>query len=452
MSDKTKCKGDDINMQATSEIPTKEFSVNTKLTKTRWFMLSLLMLIMVVNYLDRGNLAIAAPVMQKELGIDAATMGILFSAFAWSYAFCIPFAGALLDKIGPRIMFTIGIVGWSFATFIIGFASNLTTLLGFRGLVGIFEAPTIPTNVRCTAAWFPDRERALAVGMYTSMQYIALGFLTPVLAWILITYGWPMIFFATGLLGIIVAVIWHINYRDPKDSKTVNEAELNYIREGGALVDSGTKEVTISWSTVIKLLRQRSLVGMFIGHFAIMTTLFFFLTWFPSYLITAKGLTILKGGFYAMVPFLVAICGALVGGKWSDWMTDHGYSKTISRKTPIIVGFILSTVIIAANYIDSINGVILCMAVAFFGQAMASTVTGALLSDLAPKELLGISGGLLNFFANIGSATCPIIIGFIVQGTGGFNMALAYVSCISVMGILAYTVVLTKVERIELKD
>lgn len=436
-----------------SEVLSREKEISAKPTKTRWFMLSLLMIIMVVNYLDRGNLAVAAPVMQKELGIDAATMGILFSAFAWSYAFCIPFAGALLDKIGPRLMFTIGIVGWSAATFLLGLANNLTTLLGIRGMVGIFEAPTIPTNVRCTAAWFPDRERALAVGMYTAMQYIALGFLTPVLAWILVTYGWPMIFFATGAIGIVVAVIWHANYRDPKDSKIVNQAELDYIKEGGALVDSGaSKAPAISWNTVGKLLRQRPLVGMFIGHFSIMTTLFFFLTWFPSYLINAKGLTILKGGFYAMVPFLVAICGALLGGKWSDWMTDHGYSKTVSRKTPIIVGFILATVIIAANYIDSINGVILCMAVAFFGQAMASTVTGALLSDLAPKELLGLSGGLLNFFANIGSATCPMIIGFIVQGTGGFNMALAYVSFISVMGILAYTVVLTKVERIELKD
>jgi len=439
-------------MNVNPELSAKKQAANSKPTKTRWFMLSLLMMIYVINYLDRGNLAVAAPVMQQELGINAAMMGILFSAFAWPYAFCIPFAGALLDKVGPRIMFTVGIIGWSAATFCIGLVNNFIALLGFRGLVGIFEAPTVPTSVRCTAAWFPDRERALAVGLYTSMQYVALGFLTPVLAWILVTYGWPMIFFSTGAVGIIVALIWRANYHDPKDSKTVNQAEFDYIKAGGALVDSGVQPTAVSWKTVGKLLRQRRLIGMFIGHFAIMTTLFFFLTWFPSYLITAKGLTILKGGFYAMIPFLVAICGALLGGKWSDWMTDHGYSKTISRKAPIIVGFVLSTVIIAANYIDSINGVILCMAVAFFGQAMASTVTGALLSDLAPEGLLGISGGLLNFFANIGSATCPMVIGFIVQGTGGFNMALAYISCISVLGILAYTVILTKVERIELVD
>jgi len=431
-----------------SAIPTA-----VKPTKVRWFMLSLIMMIMVINYLDRGNLAVAAPVMQKELGLDPATMGILFSAFAWSYAFCIPFAGALLDKIGPRLMFTIGIVGWSVATVAIGFTNTLTALLGVRTMVGIFEAPTIPTNVRCVAAWFPDRERALAVGMYTSMQYVALGFLTPVLAWILVAYGWKMIFFITGALGLVVAIIWHLNYRDPKDCHIINTDEMDYIKEGGALVDSGVaKGNVVSWKTVGKLFRQRKLVGMFIGHFSIMTTLFFFMTWFPTYLINGKGLTILKGGYYAMIPFLVAICGALLGGKWSDWMTDKGYSKTVSRKVPIITGFLLATVILGANYMDSINGVIICMAIAFFGQAMASTVTGALLSDIAPKDLLGLSGGLLNFIANIGSATSPMVVGFIVQGTGGFNMALVYVSCVSVMGILAYTLVLTKVERIVLDE
>jgi MFS transporter, ACS family, D-galactonate transporter len=426
---------------------------SVKPTKRRWFMLGLICMVIGLNYLDRGNLAVAAPVMQKELGINAATMGVLFSAFAWSYAFCLPFAGALLDRFGPRIMFTVAIIGWSVSTFCMGLTNSLTKLLGVRAAVGVFEAPIIPTNVRCVAAWFPDRERALAVGAYTGMEYFALGFLTPLLSWVLVTYGWQMIFYGTGAIGIVVALIWHYNYKDPAECSDMNEAEMKYIKEGGALVESGVaKGKTVSWTTVGKLFRQRKLIGMFIGHFSIMTTLFFFLTWFPSYLITAKGLTILKGGFYAMFPFLVAIVGSLVGGKWSDWMTDHGYSKTISRKTPIIAGFFMSAVIMGANYFDNINGVIACMAVAFFGQAMASTVTGALLSDIAPKDLLGISGGLLNFIANIGSATSPMIVGFIVQGTGGFNMALAYVSLVSVCGICAYLFVLTKVERIVLDE
>ncbi len=461
-------------------------SVKEMPTKRRWFMLFLLCLVIGINYLDRGNLAVAAPVMQKELGLSPATMGILFSAFAWSYAFCLPFAGALLDKIGPRILMTIALVGWSAATFAMGLVSQLWNLIAVRLGLGFFESPIMPSNIKCVAVWFPDRERALAVGAYTATEYVALGVLTPVLAWILVTFGWEMIFFVTGGIGFVIGGIWYKWYRSPGDSAEVNDAEWQYMKAGGALLGgetgkrpgivrpdtndsvnthsnpvasstkiSGKGEVNetmrlTQWQATKKLITNRRLIGMFLGQFSIMTTLFFFLTWFPSYLVTEKGLTILKSGFYAMFPFLVAIAGSLIGGKWSDSMLDSGKSKTLARKLPIILGFLLSTVIVAANYVDSIPVIIAFMAVAFFGQAMASTVTGALLSDLAPAGYLGVSGGLLNFFANLGSATCPLVIGFIVDGTGSFAYALAYVGAVALCGVIGYTLVLTKVERISI--
>ena len=422
------------------------------MTKTRWAMLSLIMVVMCVNYLDRGNLAVSAPVMQQELGLNSAQMGLLFSAFAWSYAFIIPFAGALLDKIGPKIMFTIGIIGWSLFTCLMGLANSLTAIVGCRLGVGAFEAPTIPTNVRCVTAWFPEDERALAVGLYTSMQYVALGFLTPALTWLLLHWGWRSIFYLSGGVGLVVGLVWYFFYDDPRDSKRVNQAELAYIEQGGALIYAGNEATKqpFSWGVVRQLFRERQLVGMFIGHFSIMTTLFFFMTWFPSYLITAKGLTLLKTGFYAMIPFLVAICGALLGGRWSDWLLIHGTSKSVARKLPIVLGFLLAMVILGANYTDDINWVIFFMAVAFFGQAMSSTVTGALLADIAPIEAIGLSGGLLNFIANIGSALSPIVIGCIVQYTGSFHWALGYVAAVAAVGLSAYLFVIGDVYRIVL--
>lgn len=474
-----------------------------KPTKQRWRMLVLICAVIGINYLDRGNLAVAAPVMQHELGLQPATMGLLFSAFAWSYAFFLPFAGAMLDRIGPRIMMTVAIVGWSLATFSMGLVSRLSSLIAVRLGLGFFEAPIIPANIKCVAAWFPDRERAVAVGAYTASEYVALGVLTPVLSWILVTYGWEMIFFITGFIGVVIGAAWYHWYRSPADSKHVNDAEWAYMRDGGALLGSEThrfgtvrqdpskhpatgeinttgaasvkpaalaaeggadgsaKSVADAASTAVppkmtqwqatrRLLKDRRLIGMFLGQFSIMTTLFFFLTWFPSYLVTEKGLTILKSGFYAMFPFLVAIAGSLIGGKWSDWLLVNGRTKTFARKLPIILGFTLSMVIIGANYVDSMVLIIAFMAVAFFGQAMASTVTGALLSDLAPVGYMGVSGGLLNFFANLGSATCPLVIGFIVQGTGSFAYALIYVGAVALCGVLGYTVVLRKVERISM--
>ena len=190
---------------------------------------------------------------------------------------------------------------------------------------------------------------------------------------------------------------------------------------------------------------------MFVGQFSVQTTLFFFLTWFPPYLINGKGMTVLKGGFYAAIPYLAAILGTVVAGKWSDWMVHRGISNTVARKLPIIIGFVLSAIIMGANYTNDINTVILFMCAAFFGQAMASTVTGALLSDIAPRGLVGTLGGMLYCVANTGGLLVPIIVGYSVDWTGGYNVALGYVSVVALMGVLAYLFLLGPVYRIEIK-
>lgn len=424
-----------------------------KTTKVRWLMLLLVMAVMCINYLDRANLSVAAPIMAKELNLNPAKMGILFSAFGWMYAAALPFSGVILDKIGPRLLLAISLIGWSAFTVLVGGVNTLLALIGCRVGVGFFEAPVIPSNVRCVTAWFPAGERASAVGLYTSMQYVASGFLTPALAWIVVTWGWPAVFFITGGLGILVGVIWYIYYRDPKDSSLVNQAELDYIKAGGGLSDSSeTTKVPFSWQKVKELLSKRQIWGMFIGQFSIMTTLFFFLTWFPTYLVTGKGLTILKGGFYAAVPFILGVFGAILGGKWSDWMIARGYSNSVARKAPIVTGLAFSMVILGANYTDNINGVICFMAIAFFGQAMASTVTGALLSDIAPEGLVGLTGGMLYFIANIGGTLAPLVVGYIVEATGNYNAALLYVSAVAACGVFAYLFILGKVYRIQLKN
>jgi ACS family D-galactonate transporter-like MFS transporter len=432
----------------------KQSSLNTeKPTKARWFMLALIMMVMCINYLDRANLSVAAPTIAKDLGLQPAALGILFSAFGWMYTAAIPFSGVVLDKIGPRLLMFIGLIGWSAFTCVVGAVRGLGALIGCRVGVGFFEAPVIPSNVRCVTAWFPDKERALAVGLYTSMQYVSLGFLTPVLAWILVTWGWPTIFYITGAIGIAAGLIWWTYYRDPHDSTVANQAEIDYIKTGGGLAGSGgAAKVPFSWHKVKQLLSYRQVWGMFMGQFSVMTTLFFFLTWFPSYLITGKGLSILKGGFYAAIPFLMGIVGALMGGRWSDWMVNKGFSNSAARKIPIITGFALSTVILAANYTDNLTWIIVFMAIAFLGQAIASTVTGALLSDIAPEGLVGLSGGLLYFVANVGGTLAPLIIGYMVQATGGFNLALAYVSAVSALGVVGYVVVMGKVHRIVIES
>jgi ACS family D-galactonate transporter-like MFS transporter len=268
-----------------------------------------------------------------------------------------------------------------------------------------------------------------------------------------VKFGWKEVFYITGGLGFLVAAIWWAFYRDPKFAR-VSPQELSYIKSGGGLGD-GTAEQETQQGTLIgriaELLRHRQVWGMFIGQFSVQTTLFFFITWFPSYLITGKDMGILKGAVYSAIPYIAAILGTLVAGRWSDWMVHRGFSNTTARKLPIITGFALSTVILGANYTNDISGVLVFMCIAFMGQAMASTVTGALLSDIAPREMVGTLGGMLYCVANIGGTLAPIVVGYIVKLTGGFNLALAYVSAVALAGVLSYLFILGPVYRIEIK-
>lgn len=420
-------------------------------TKKRFIILAVICLITCLNYLDRANLAVAGPYIREDLQLDPAMMGIVFSAFGWTYTLMQIPASWVLERWGSRITYTVVIIGWSLFTYFMGFATSLTMLIVFRLGIGFFEAPAFPINGKTVTNWFPQRERGMAIGWYTASEYVGLAFLTPFLAWLVTDFGWQYVFFVTGGIGIAVAAIWYFIYREPTQYQGINQDELTYINEGEA-VTAAPEGGKIPWREIRVLYTQRQLIGLYIGHFAVTSTLFFFMTWFPSYLVSAKGMQMLKVGFVASVPFIAAIAGVLVGGKVSDWCIRRGYSLTVSRKYPVIVGLLLSTSIVLANYTDNITLVILIMSTAFFGQGIASTVAWALLSDIAPKKLMGMAGGVFNFCANLGGTLSPLAIGFIVKGTGSFEAALFFVAIIAVIGLLSYIFVIGTPHRINLDE
>ena len=171
-------------------------------SRSRFAIMVLLFVSVTINYLDRSNLSIAAPAMRTALGIDTADMGYVLSAFGWTYAICQIPGGWLVDRVAPRVLFAVLIVSWSLATILLGFTASVASLMAVRMLVGALEAPSYPINNRVVTTWFPERERATAIGFYTSGQFVGIAFLTPVLVWIQTRFGWPMVFVATGALGI----------------------------------------------------------------------------------------------------------------------------------------------------------------------------------------------------------------------------------------------------------
>jgi MFS transporter, ACS family, D-galactonate transporter len=439
-------KQDDTNSTNTFK-PTKQ----KKRSRARFIILFLLFIGTAINYLDRTNMAVAASAIQGDLGLDPAMMGLLLSAFGWTYAFMQIPGGWLIDRFGPRLIYGISLVGFSLFTLLQGFAKNFGTLFGLRLGLGFAESPAFPSNSRVVAAWFPQKERALATGVYTAGEYVGLAVATPFLFWLLSSFGWHSIFIVTGVIGLVFGLVWFKVYREPKDSKYINKEEMDYIREGGGLADSVGEKQKVSWSQMGHLFKHRQFWGIYIGQFSVASTLYFFLTWFPSYLVQEKGIAMLKAGFVGSIPYIAAGIGVLVGGYWSDKMIKRGVSVGIARKTPIIIGLLGACSIVLANYTSSTSLVITIMSVAFFAQGM-SAITWTLVSDIAPKELVGLAGGVFNFAGNLAAIATPIVIGLIVSATNSFNGALVFVSIIAFIGALSYIFIVGDVKRIELSE
>lgn len=436
-------------------------AAEAKRSRVRLLIVTMLFLVTTVNYADRATLSIAGTALSKELHLDPIAMGYVFSAFGWSYVIAQVPGGWLLDRYGSKWVYAVSIMIWSLFTVMqgwVGFFSGGTAvfvLFALRFLVGLAEAPSFPANARIVAAWFPGNERGTASAFFNSGQYFATVLFAPLMGWIAHDLGWRYVFYVMGLLGVVMGLMWIKTIDGPQQHPGINDAEFDYIKEGGALVDMDAPSGAVvadggaQWSHIKQLLGNRMLLGVYIGQYCINTLTYFFLTWFPVYLVKERGLSILQAGFVATLPALCGFIGGLLGGVISDAILLKTKSLTLARKLPIVGGMLLSMSIIACNYVDGQALVVGFMALAFFGKGIGA-LGWAVVSDTSPKEAGGVSGGLFNTFGNLSSITTPIVAGYIVAATGSFNGALLFVGANALVAAVAYLVIVGKIERVQL--
>jgi ACS family D-galactonate transporter-like MFS transporter len=406
----------------------------TAITRARFRVLALISAGTMINYLDRTVLGIAAPRIVSDLHLTPVVMGVVFSAFSWSYAAAQVPGGWVLDRIGTRLTYFLAVSFWSLFTLVQGFVTGVSSLLAFRLGLGISEAPCFPTNSRVVAEWFPEHERAQATAVYTVGEYLGLACFGPLLFWVSRTFGWRALFFAVGAVGLAFAAIWWALYRESETQVlSVNRPCGNSSR----------------WDRVGKLLRRRQIWGACIGQFGGNSTLIFFLTWFPTYLAKERRMDWMQAGFYVVLPFLAAACGVLLGGWVSDTLLKRTGSANLARKLPIVTGLFGASSIVLANYVGGDAMVIAVLSFAFFCQGMTG-LGWTVISDIAPREMLGLTGGIFNFATNLAGVITPIVVGAIIGATGSFFYALAYVGASALLGAFSYVFLLGDVKRIEL--
>lgn len=212
-------------------------------SRRRFIVMTLLFVTVVINYLDRSNMSIAAPALAGEFHLDPVQLGLVFSAFGWTYTpFQLP-GGWLVDRVHPRILYPATIMLWSLVTLTLGMATGLLSLIVLRMAVGLFEVPTFLINNRIATTWFGEKERATCIAVYTAAELVGLAFMTPLLFWLKVALGWPSVFFFTGALGLVWACIFFRSYRDPPEMPGINAAELKLIEDSGGIPDLSSRGV-----------------------------------------------------------------------------------------------------------------------------------------------------------------------------------------------------------------
>lgn len=428
---------------------------------TRYLILLMIFVVTAVNYGDRATLSIAGTEVAKELGLSAVSMGYIFSAFGWAYLLMQIPGGWLLDKFGSKKVYSYSLFFWSLFTFLQGFIDVFplawagVSMFFMRFMLGFSEAPSFPANARIVAAWFPAKERGTASAIFNAAQYFSLALFSPLLGWLTFALGWEHVFTVMGIIGFVLTIIWVKFVHNPTDHPRMSAAELKYISEGGAVVDMDhKKEATPAAGPKMdytrQLLTNRMMLGVFFGQYFLNTITWFFLTWFPIYLVQDKGMSILKVGFVASIPALFGFAGGVLGGLFSDYLIGRGCTLTFARKLPIVLGMLLASSIILCNYTASTPLVITLMALAFFGKGFGA-LGWPVISDVAPKEIVGLCGGVFNVFGNVASIATPLVIGYIVSELHSFNGALIFVGGSALMMMVCYLFVVGDIKRMELQ-
>jgi MFS transporter, ACS family, D-galactonate transporter len=411
--------------------------------RARWTMIFLCCLANTINYIDRANLAVAAPIMQRELAIDPAMMGLILGGFFWTYSVMqMPF-GWFADRVGARISLSLAVVWWSVFTALTAAARSVPTLMACRLLLGVGEAGAYPSCAKVAANWFPRSERGLAASIFDSGSRIGAALSLPLVAWLIGSFSWETSFVVTGVLGIVWAVFWIAIYRDPEHHRSVTPEQLARLQaERGSKTAGGPK---VPWSS---LFRYRTIWGMMIGFFCLNFVIYFFITWFPTYLVQARGFSLAQLGTLGLLPGLASIPCGWLGGFTSDALYRHGWSLTAARKTCLVGGMLMSSVITFSVFAPNVYVALACFAVAYGSLAFTAASIWSLPADVAPTPSHVASiGGIQNFASNLAGIVTTTFTGVMLAITqGSFIVPLTVAGAFCVLGAAVYLFMVGRIE------
>ncbi len=422
-------------------------SVPPGIPKRRWRIGALFAAGVLINYFDRINLSVAGPQLSSELGLGPERLGILFSAFFWSYAVLQIPTGVILDRFGVK-----SVGRWS--AFLWGLASTMTALAGGYGgvfaarmLLGAAEAPAFPAGSKGTGYWFPRGERALATSVFDAAAKFSNVIGVPLIAYFVVRLGWRWGFGFTAIMSFAYFVAFALIYRDPDADKNLTPIERSYILQGGATPE-GLAPASAT-GMVRYLLARMKVWGLAIGFAAYGYSFYLFVTWLPGYLVGTFHIDIMNAAEYAAIPWSVATIADLVVGGWLvDRLIARGSDETRVRKTVLLSGMCLGLAVLGATQTTHLKWALVWISIALGGLASAAPVAWSLPSLVAPRGGVGTVGGIMNCANNVMGGLAPIVTGYIVGFTHSFAYALLAAGVVLAIGTASFALLLGKIEPI----
>jgi MFS transporter, ACS family, D-galactonate transporter len=415
------------------------------MTHVRWRIVTLLLLAATINYIDRVNLSYAAPSLMKLFGIGPAEMGVVLSAFLWTYFLLQVPSGLLLDRFGVRFIYGGAALLWGVATMLTATASGVGALVGWRILLGAGEAPLAPAGTKVIGFWVADHERGFASAMTVAGVPLGVFLGSPLIGWLLADFGWRAVFIGTGLLAVAWALFWLAYYRQPEVHPKASEAERAYLRANIARLRESVVPERASWAA---LLSNRNVLGLSFGQAALLFNLYFLLTWLPTYLIQQHHLTEIRTGIYGSVPWFFGLVGALLGGRLSDGLVKRGWPMMRARKAFLGLGMILSMASLLSVFTTSLVATIACLSVAVFGVLITNSVVWAANAEIAPLDQGAQVSAIQNCVGNAGGLIAPIAVGGLLQLTGSWAIPMIAAAVIALIGAALYTFMLSDDARL----
>jgi len=417
-------------------------NVPSRIRRSQVLALAMLVVCGVINYLDRATLAVANEYIRADLGLSLGEMGLLLSAFSWSYALCQLPVGALVDKVGPRWLLGIGLVVWSLAQAAGGLASTFGYFVIARIALGIGEAPQFPSAARVVSNWFPLRSRGTPTGIYNSASPLGVALAPLLLPPLIAATSWHWAFFATGALGLLAALVWIAVYRDPVRNE-LSQAELAYLDadSGGKAAENKPSTSFAAWCA---LFRYRVTWGMMLGFFGSVYLNWVYLTWLPGYLRTERHMDLAYAGIAAAIPFMCGFAGALIAGWASDRVTRTASSPVTARRNAVVVatlGMVVFT--IPAALAESNVVAVACISLVIFLANASSACAWSLATVAAPPSRVASLGAIQNFGGFLGGALAPVLTGYIAQ-SWSFGPALLTGAAIAFAGAMSYLFLVTQ--------